>query len=271
MIRSFMIQSCVFLILGIFIGVGAVLGLSSKTEDASRVASNLVVLQPKQIDCSDELARLRGEINELSRQAAQRVELSNHKITPEVESEGEVKEGPEGDLAIAWRVSAIEKFVTLSGEQKERLEKKFRDERSAQTLGESIQSESLDDILGSENAAAYRQGVQAAFERVENEELEKETLWVARRIGLTTAQEATLRGVFADVERSLNQEFSDAQQGVSATAQQRVARMVAENKRRVELRAEALKGVLSEQQYSDYLKTATESSAADVEVFHDAG
>jgi hypothetical protein len=111
--------------------------------------------------------------------------------------------------------------------------------------------------------------VQAAFDRVENEELEKETVWVARKVGLNAEQEARMRDVFSSVEKTIDGEFSDQGHGTSLNPRERVTRMIAENKRRVQLRADALKGVLSNEQYQEYLKLESQSAASDVEVFHE--
>ena len=47
--------------------------------------------------------------------------------------------------------------------------------------------------------------------------------------------------------------------------------MIAENRRRTELKNEQLKQVLTPDQFRSYLQSEAESSSADVEVFHDAG
>jgi hypothetical protein len=47
--------------------------------------------------------------------------------------------------------------------------------------------------------------------------------------------------------------------------------MIEENRQRGELRSQELRNILSPEQYQAYLKTQTESAAADVEVFHDPG
>jgi regulator of replication initiation timing len=80
-----------------------------------------------------------------------------------------------------------------------------------------------------------------------------------------------MRTVFSEVESQIEKEFGDGQHGVALSAQQRVARMVAENKRRLQLRSEALKRVLQPDQYSAYLQEESQSAASDVEVFHDSG
>jgi hypothetical protein len=173
--------------------------------------------------------------------------------------------------ASAWRISAIEKFVPLTDEQRLRLTEKFAEERRAQEEGRESSAESLEEILGEDNARVYRGQVQAAFERVRNEELEKDTVWMARRLGLSPEQEVKMRATFEDVERAVAAEYPQPQLGAGGTPQQRVLRMIAENKRRVQLRAERLRQVLPPEQYEAYMRSESESAAADMEVFHGSG
>ena len=162
----------------------------------------------------------------------------------------------------AWRISAIEKFVPLTEEQRERLKAKFA------LKNDDPQAETLDQILGVENARYYRDQVQSAFRRMEQQELDKEIVWVSRQLNLTDAQELSVRETFQGIEDTLSQDVS----GIvvrGGTPQERVQRMVAENKKRQSLRAEQLKAVLSAEQYQAYLKNQAESTESDMEVFHD--
>jgi hypothetical protein len=172
---------------------------------------------------------------------------------------------------MAWRISAIEKFVPLSEEQRERLKEKFEEERVAREEGRESQAESLETVIGEENASMYRQQVQAAFERVQNEEIEKEVVWVARKLSLSSDQEQGMRAAFASVESTINSEFGGEHGQRDASPQTRVSRMIAENKRRLQLRADAAKGILNAEQYAAYVESEAQSSAADMEVFHDPG
>lgn len=172
---------------------------------------------------------------------------------------------------LGWRISAIEKFVPLSEDQKKRLADKFEREQESREQGQEAESESLEEILGEENAMYYRGQVQAAFARVQNEEIQKEALWAARQLQLSSDQESELVQVFSLIEKRIDEEFPKALHGVSQTSQDRVKRMIAENKRRTELRAEELKRILPPDRYEAYLREAAESAASDMEVFHDPG
>lgn len=164
----------------------------------------------------------------------------------------------------AWRISAIEKFVPLSEEQRQRLTVKF--ERDAQ--GEEA-SESLEDILGTESAAFYRTQVKAAFERARNEAVDREIVWLGRQLALNAQQERDIKAAFDAVELELDtNELPDSVK--ATTGEERVKAMIAENKRREELRQERLKAILTPDQLIAYMRVQAESSQSDIEVFHGA-
>lgn len=170
----------------------------------------------------------------------------------------------DSDESLKWKVSAIAKFVPLTEEQKERLRDKYAHEKQGE--GEA---ETLDDILGAESAKYYREQVQAAFKRVQDEEVEREVVWLSRKLSLSAEQEASIKTIFSNVEDEVSNEASHASS--SSTPQDRVKKMIAENRRRTELKNEQLKQVLTPDQFRSYLQSEAESSSADVEVFHDAG
>ena len=80
-----------------------------------------------------------------------------------------------------------------------------------------------------------------------------------------------MRRVFAEVESQISQELGDSSHTSPQSGQERVMRMVAENKKRIQLRSEALKTVLTPEQYNTYVQTEAQSANADMEVFHDPG
>jgi hypothetical protein len=170
---------------------------------------------------------------------------------------------------VAWRVSAIEKFVPLDPDQKERLRDKYERESTAAANGEEVETESLEDIIGSENASYYREQVQAAFKRVQNEEIDRESVWLTRKLGLSPDQESSVRQIFERVESEVTQ--SKLTGHSSGTPQDRVRALIAENQRRSELRKEELSRILTPEQLRAYAQLEAESSASDVEVFHDPG
>lgn len=193
-----------------------------------------------------------------------------------VRVDGEISVSEEGAIssdrqeAVKWRVSAIDKFVPLNDDQRQRLAAKFSREFSSEGAGD--EDETLDDILGLENATYYREQVRAAFQRVQEEELEKEVLWIARQLSLSDVQERQIQEIFNKIEQQIDQELAAPQHGVAErSAQDRVKLMIAENRRRSELRNEQLKAALTPEQYEAYLRSQADSAASDIEVFHDPG
>lgn len=230
-----------------------------------------VTVPPQSIACESELSSHRARIAELERRIAIQQPTATTLEGAATDQSSPAPEDSAADQAIAWRVSAVEKFIPLTESQKERLREKFQEEKNAREQGRESAAEPLEDIVGEDQAVAYRQQVNAAFERAQNQELEKEAVWISRKLSLSPDQEQSMRTIFSDVESQINKEFGDGQHGVALSAQQRVARMVAENKRRLQLRSDALKNVLQPSQYAAYLQEESQSAAADVEVFHDSG
>jgi len=263
-----MIKAFITLLIGAGLGAAAALSLAGSSRGQTPQQPNRPEVSEQ---CKLDLARQGEELKRLQERLdlASKVSVAPLAAPTEVAELKESEDPSQAETAVSWRVSAIEKFVPLSDQQKERLKTKFNEEREAASAGRESQAESLEDIIGADQAATYRQGVQAAFDRVENEELEKETVWVARKVGLNAEQEARMRDVFSSVEKTIDSEFSDQGHGTSLNPRERVTRMIAENKRRVQLRADALKGVLSNEQYQEYLKLEAQSAASDVEVFHE--
>lgn len=230
---------------------------------------------PTLLQCEAELSQRRAEVEELKRKAGT-VAVFPQPSAGSAEEQGHLVEDGGGHSegarqATAWRISAIDKFVPLSDEQRERLKEKFAEEQRAQEEQRESTAESLDDILGADNAKVYREQVNAAFERVQSEELEKDTMWTARKLGLSAGQEDRMRAAFQQVEQALKVEYPQSQHGAGENPQKRVLRMIAENKRRVQLRAEQMRGILSPEQYQEYVRVESESSASDMEVFHGTG
>jgi hypothetical protein len=234
----------------------------------------MVTPAPAMLACEDELARQRSRIKELEApSASQKVSVPAVASSPSDASSNGSEDSPEEKQreALSWRVSAIEKFVPLTEEQRSRLVTKFQEEARANRVGEEPRAEKLEEILGDENARYYREQVKAAFERVQNEETEKEVLWISRRLGLSQELERSVRSVFLDVERTVASEFETSSHGAKISSQERVKTMIAENKRRAALLREKLQALLPPDQYQAYLRSEAESAASDVEVFHDPG
>jgi hypothetical protein len=226
--------------------------------------------------CASELEATRVELAELRRSAASTSvgdtvfgTSSQHSVrdVSEPQATSESADSSQSGDVVKWKVSAIERFVPLSDEQRQRLREKFEKEEDA-LPGEEPGSESLEDIVGEENARFYHQQVKAAFQRVQEEEIDREVVWLSRQLVLTQEQERSMRAVFEVVEKQLAEEVAGDDRRGPRSPQQRVQAMIAENRKRTELRNEQLKPVLSPEQYEAYVRTQAESSAADVELFH---
>lgn len=261
------------LLLGVILGfVGGQRWLSGETPIASVAELNSDQEQPPKLDsarCETELAAARERIQALSRQLSDvktaATAADQHAAPPEGEGEP-TQLGVKGDETVTWRVSAVEKFVPLTNEQRARLRSKFIQERVAGNES----TEKLEDIIGAENAAFYRQQVQAAFERSRQESLQREVVWIAHQLTLSKVEEDKVRGIFLAVEQQLIEE-GRAAQGEGKSPQQRLQAVLQENRRRDELRNEQLKQLLSAEQFEQFLKQQAQSSDADVEIFHGGG
>lgn len=263
-------------IVGVSLGATSLLVLQRAQQPG--VGQVVVTPAPVPMECQQQLSHERDRAAELERQLAQssraRVQVVetasvSSGVAPQVEREDSSSE-PEPEVD-RWRISAIEKFVPLSEEQKRRLEEKYQIERENKVNDSDTETESLESILGEENAKYYREQVQAAFDRVQKQEAEKEVAWLSRQLNLNQEQERSVQGVFAEVEQTVDREFSEQQHGVARSPQERVRQMIAENRRRSQLLLERLQGILRPDQYQAYARIQADSSESDVEVFHDPG
>lgn len=261
-----MIRAVPFILVGAALGALATWGLCGSSEPGSPPPGP----PPSFISCdAGEVSRLKNRVAQL--ESEQQKASSSSSAAPTVGAAPVAHEGGHDGAqdAVSWRISAIEKFVPLSSEQKDRLREKYASESAAKVNGEEPQTESLDDILGAENAAYYREQVNAAFKRVQNEEVERESVWLSRKLDLSPEQESSVRQVLERVEADVAQPHDTGQSALSP--QQRVQSMIAQNRRRAELRNAQLANILTPEQLRTYAQLEAESSASDVEVFHDPG
>lgn len=265
-----MVKALVVFILGLFLGAGLMYELRPGPE----IDQGPTELAPQSTASNSELERTKQRVAQLEREL--KLSEGAQAAQETVRVDGEISVSEEGAIssdrqeAVKWRVSAIDKFVPLNDDQRQRLAAKFSREFSSEGAGD--EDETLDDILGLENATYYREQVRAAFQRVQEEELEKEVLWIARQLSLSDVQERQIQEIFNKIEQQIDQELAAPQHGVAErSAQDRVKLMIAENRRRSELRNEQLKAALTPEQYEAYLRSQADSAASDIEVFHDPG
>lgn len=265
-----MVKALVVFILGLFLGAG----LMYELRPGLAIDQGPTELAPQSTASNSELERTKQRVAQLEREL--KLSEGAQAAHETVRVDGEISVSEEGAIssdrqeAVKWRVSAIDKFVPLNDDQKQRLAAKFSREFSSEGAGD--EDETLDEILGLENATYYREQVRAAFQRVQEEELEKEVLWIARQLSLSDVQERQIQEIFNKIEQQIDQELAAPQHGAAErSAQDRVKLMIAENRRRSELRNEQLKAALTPEQYEAYLRSQAESAASDIEVFHDPG
>jgi len=257
-------------------GIAWVIGTPSGRDQTPRIAPPAVSLAcdtNELTQARERVARLESELRR--NQKTQGEEPPKDTAGREVLSDpsAQLPESPDQETqdaaeAIRWRISAIEKFVPLSEAQRERLREKYDREGAATESGEDASTESLEQILGEEGAAYYRGQVQAAFKRVRDEEVDREVVWLSRKLALSAEQERGLQGVLARVEEQLSGERSHSE--ASRSPGERVKAMIADNRQRNELRNQELRGILTPDQYQAYLRMEAESAASDVEIFHEA-
>ena len=255
-----MVRAISFLLLGVGVGGGLMWGVYGARNHLPVPEAQVLACDTSELKLAQKkIAELESELVVVKNAAAPTA------TSPEQPSSHEAPQ-IDSDESLKWKVSAIEKFVPLTDEQRARLHDKYAQERQGQGEGET---ETLDDVLGSESAKYYREQVQAAFKRVQDEEVEREVVWLSRKLSLSAEQESSVKVILSNVEVEVSKGRTHAPSG--ATPQDRVKSMIAENRRRNELRNEQLKQVLSPDQFSSYLQNEAESSSADVEVFHDSG
>lgn len=224
-------------------------------------------------------------------------EKAHERLMPTHDEKGAHIGAQQKEYRVNARISAIEKFVQLTPEQRERLKAKFAAEIDAEqesavdpesgddthepaAEGESPpvaaepvppETESLEAILGDESAKYYRDQMKQAFDRAAQEEQEKNVLLLSRKLSLTTEQEGQIRDIVRGVETQVSEEMKADQRAAKkggSSMQKRMQTMLAENALRKKLLDERMKTVLTAEQYQMYLQQQAESANADLEVWH---
>lgn len=173
---------------------------------------------------------------------------------------------PQQEFAVRARLSNIEKFVPLTEDTRARLTEKFE----AEVRDPNAQTEPLESIIGQEQATFYRAEVKKAFVKARDEEVEKEVLLLGRNLALSTDQQRRLREVYVNVEQQLDELYGDPEQRYrfKGTMEERMKRMMETTRYRREQLADALKGVLTPEQYEAYLKEVDGSAEGELGVWH---
>ena len=156
--------------------------------------------------------------------------------------------------------------MPLTEDTRARLTEKFE----AEVRDPNAQTEPLENIIGQEQANFYRAEVKKAFVKVRDEEVEKEVLLLGRNLALSSDQQKRLREVYVGVEQQLDELYGDPEQRYrfKGTMEERMKRMMETTRYRRDQLAEALKGVLTPEQYEAYLKEVDSSAEGELGVWH---
>lgn len=178
---------------------------------------------------------------------------------------------PDQSYRIRARVSAIEKFVPLTAEQRERLEEKFKRDLSGPKPDDAGSgTDELADILGKENAEYYRSEMRRAFENAATEERERDVFYLSRKLALTPDQETQLADAMASVEKEVNANRAATASAGQAAMEDRIKLILRENELRQKLLNEQLQKIFTPEQYQRYVEQQLGSSEGNFPVWHES-
>lgn len=162
---------------------------------------------------------------------------------------------------INWRLSAIEKLVPLSDDQKKELRNKF----SKRNNDPLTPQRTVDEILGKESAAIYAEAKSRARARVKSEGLEKDVLYISRRLGLSPQDEEHLRESVFIVDAQIEEQ---KEKDPVASPYAGFSKYIELERLRRDLLQKQLQQFLDAQKYEEYLKLQAESADVEIEMWH---
>lgn len=169
---------------------------------------------------------------------------------------------------IESRISSLGRFFPLSEDQRERLRIKYRNEFARRRGVDVPEPETLEAIVGDENATFYRQQVQRSFDRAAEQERDREVYYLTRKLNLTAAQEQSMREAMVQtdlvVQGILAQEFDATRRGPGV----RMQRMIRANELEAKELAERARSILDPEQYQAYLQEQNDSAAQEMGMWH---
>lgn len=160
------------------------------------------------------------------------------------------------------RVGLVQKFLTLTPTESAKLEEYFRD-HEGNGMPE-ILAEGIEKALGKEQADSYRDRVRDSFRKAEDEENEKEVLFLSRKLALTGEQEDALRA--ATREAAALGADSNVPHGGSGPSS--VQQYLEALKARRSLIDQRMQAILSAEQLQAYLEYQATSAEKDLELLH---
>ncbi len=216
----------------------------------------------------DESRSLTEKIEAVEREQEVPQERSESIGQPRVESKGsepvlvEAREDEEDRRArvAEMQTAAIGRLLSLTESEKDSLFEMYRAEQSPDEPHVSLES-----ILGAERADFIREEKRKAFSRSELEDVERDAYYFSRKLSLNEDQELDVLGALTDIQSQLRE---DRKSVASRPMRERMEYMLREGKLYRQILMQRMQGILTQAQLAQYIQYDSESSAADMEMWH---
>jgi hypothetical protein len=216
----------------------------------------------------DESRSLTEKIEAVEREQEVPQERSESIGQPRVESKGsepvlvEAREDEEDRRArvAEMQTAAIGRLLSLTESEKDSLFEMYRAEQSPDEPHVSLES-----ILGAERANFIREEKRKAFSRSELEDVERDAYYFSRKLGLNEDQELEVLSALTDIQSQLRE---DRKSVASRPMRERMEYMLREAKLYRQILMQRMQGILTQAQLAQYIQYDSESSAADMEMWH---
>ncbi|NBW41067.1 hypothetical protein EBR25_08695 [bacterium] len=158
------------------------------------------------------------------------------------------------------QTAAISRLLTLNDAEKDSL---FEMYRAAQLSDEPYAS--LESILGEQRANFIREEKRKAFSRSEIEEVERDAFYFSKKLGLNEDQELEVLDALTDIQSQLREERKSVS---SLPMRDRMQFMLREAQLHRRILMQRMQSILTQAQLAQYIQYDSESSAADMEMWH---
>lgn len=178
------------------------------------------------------------------------------------ESAHDLRESEEARRArvAEMQTAAIDRLLSLTEGERDSLFEMYRAEQSPDEPHASLES-----ILGAERANFIREEKRKAFSRSELEDVERDAYYFSRKLGLNEDQELEVLSALTDIQSQLREERKSVS---SLPVRERMEFVLREAKLYRRILMERMQGILTQAQLAQYIQYDTESSAADMEMWH---
>lgn len=182
-------------------------------------------------------------------------ETTRHRASENPQTSSESRRGE-------WRASIVKKFLPLTEEQSARLSKRLQEDGAKRrSIAESIEEE-----FGKEQADFYRSELGKAFERSEQESLEKDVFYLSRKLSLSPAQEAALFAAYRDAAAPSGEATRENLANADRSANLNSV-LERETKRR-EMLNQRFQTFLTPEQLAIFAQLEAQSSGRDLQMWH---